>query len=139
HRRWGGPSCRAACPDASLVEGYELDLAVAGTDAGPAPYDVVVLHGEASEGLGVRRGREVLAVPVGPSQETRVALPCRALRWGPATYGPVRAYGVAGDGLFRGEEMVGDRVDLRIYPQTTPFQADDAMPRAAGLVGVHRS
>ncbi|HKS99599.1 MAG TPA: DUF58 domain-containing protein, partial [Rugosimonospora sp.] len=43
------------------------------------------------------------------------------------------------DGLLLGAAAWSATQRLRVYPTTEEFEADDAMPRAAGLVGAHRS
>jgi uncharacterized protein (DUF58 family) len=43
------------------------------------------------------------------------------------------------DGLVVGRPVVSGARGVRVYPRTEPFDADEAMPRAAGLVGGHRS
>ncbi|MFV2019852.1 DUF58 domain-containing protein [Micromonospora sp. LOL_023] len=62
-----------------------------------------------------------------------------ALRWGRPAIGPVAARAVACDGLLACRPLVAEPVRVPVYPVTEPFDADEAMPRAAGLVGGHRS
>jgi uncharacterized protein (DUF58 family) len=53
--------------------------------------------------------------------------------------GPVTAHAVAGDGLLISVAVATDPLLLNVYPQVEPFKAAEVMPRAAGLVGAHRS
>ncbi|MDG4763838.1 DUF58 domain-containing protein [Solwaraspora sp. WMMD406] len=62
-----------------------------------------------------------------------------ARRWGRQPIGPVAARAVACDGLLACRPLVAEPVGVPVYPVIEPFDADEAMPRAAGLVGGHRS
>jgi uncharacterized protein (DUF58 family) len=62
-----------------------------------------------------------------------------ALRWGRHQFGPAATRAAACDGLVASRLVVSDSLPVRVYPVTEPFDADEAMPRAAGLVGGHRS
>jgi uncharacterized protein (DUF58 family) len=46
---------------------------------------------------------------------------------------------VACDGLLASSPVVTGTLTVKVYPVTEPFEAVEAMPRAAGLVGQHRS
>ena len=48
-------------------------------------------------------------------------------------------YGVACDGLLLSGPTATGQAAVRVHPLPEPFRADEAMPRASGLVGVHRS
>jgi uncharacterized protein (DUF58 family) len=87
----------------------------------------------------VRHGDHPYATPVAAASVAEVDLDGTALRWGRHPLGPVVAYGVACDGLLATRPVTADPIDLKAYPVAEPFQADEAMPRAAGLVGQHHS
>ncbi|HEX6969948.1 MAG TPA: DUF58 domain-containing protein, partial [Micromonosporaceae bacterium] len=53
--------------------------------------------------------------------------------------GPAGVRAVACDGLLVSRVVLSGVLGTRVYPVTEPFRADEAMPRAAGLVGGHRS
>ncbi len=59
----------------------------------------------------------------------------RVTRWGRHTLGPVTAYAVGGDGLFISRGARTGTLTVKAYPVTEVFDADEAMPRAAGHVG----
>ncbi|MBE1484926.1 DUF58 domain-containing protein [Plantactinospora soyae] len=61
------------------------------------------------------------------------------LRWGRHSVGPVAVRAAACDGLLVSQTLLSDARAVPVYPVTEPFDADQAMPRAAGLVGGHRS
>jgi uncharacterized protein (DUF58 family) len=62
-----------------------------------------------------------------------------ARRWGRRRVGPATAVGFACDGLLSAGAEPCPPVSTAVYPATEPFEADQAMPRAAGLAGAHRS
>ncbi|WFE23483.1 DUF58 domain-containing protein [Solwaraspora sp. WMMD937] len=78
-----------------------------------------------------------LAVPTGSA--AGFELSGVALRWGRQPVGPVAARAIACDGLLSCRPVVAEPVRVPVYPVIDPFHADEAMPRAAGLVGGHRS
>lgn len=70
---------------------------------------------------------------------TEVTLYGEAARWGRHELGPAVARAVACDGLLVGCVVPAAQVRQAVFPRTEAFRAVEAMPRAAGLVGVHRS
>ena len=84
------------------------------------------------------RGRPY-ATALAPGETVGIDLDGRALRWGRHTLGPTVAYAVAGDGLLISPAGVAPYADIRAFPNTDPFKANDSMPRAAGMIGFHRS
>ncbi|MFY1654234.1 DUF58 domain-containing protein [Solwaraspora sp. WMMB762] len=78
-----------------------------------------------------------LAVPTGSA--AGFELSGVALRWGRQPVGPVAARAISCDGLLSCRPVVAEPVRVPVYPVIDPFNADEAMPRAAGLVGGHRS
>jgi uncharacterized protein (DUF58 family) len=76
-------------------------------------------------------------VPAGTIAD--IGLRGETLRWGRHSIGPVVVRAAACDGLLVSQTMLSDERPVPVYPVTEPFDADEAMPRAAGLVGGHRS
>ncbi|MEO3742146.1 DUF58 domain-containing protein [Plantactinospora sp. B5E13] len=76
-------------------------------------------------------------VPAGTVAD--LGLTGESLRWGRHPLGPAAARAAACDGLLISRPVVSEPRTLAVYPVTEPFDADEAMPRAAGLVGGHRS
>ncbi|MEN3611440.1 DUF58 domain-containing protein [Plantactinospora sp. ZYX-F-223] len=77
------------------------------------------------------------AVPAGTIAD--LELRGGTLRWGRHSLGPAAVRAVACDGLLASQTVRSDARPVPVYPVTEPFDADEAMPRAAGLVGGHRS
>ncbi|WP_410809774.1 DUF58 domain-containing protein [Micromonospora sp. 067-2] len=91
----------------------------------------------------VRAGRSVVDRPFVTSLPTAEAvdleLAGRALRWGRHPLGPAGVRVATAGGLLVSRAVITEPVGVRVYPRTEPFEAVEAMPRAAGLVGAHHS
>ncbi|WP_370375504.1 DUF58 domain-containing protein [Micromonospora sp. HM5-17] len=77
------------------------------------------------------------SVPAGTLAD--LVLSGETLRWGRHPVGPAVVRAAACDGLLVSRIVVAEPRPVSVYPVTEPFDADEAMPRAAGLVGGHRS
>ncbi|MFV2101726.1 DUF58 domain-containing protein [Micromonospora sp. LOL_024] len=75
------------------------------------------------------------------AQETAVDLELAgtALRWGRHLFGPAGARVAVAQGLLVSRAVIAEPIRAKVYPRTEPFEAVEAMPRAAGLVGAHHS
>jgi uncharacterized protein (DUF58 family) len=102
-------------------------------------YDLVVVRTALSPWLHVPHGDRPYVTDVAAGSAARVPLRAQALRWGRPAVGPAVAHAVAAEGLLLSEAAVGAARRIKVYPVTDPFEADDSMPRAAGLVGAHHS
>ncbi len=92
------------------------------------------------DGFAARRGADrpfAFAVPAGTAADIQLRGETR--RWGRHQLGPAVTRAVTADGLLVSRPVVSAVRGVRVYPVTEPFDADEAMPRAAGLVGGHRS
>src|SRR5258705_415736 len=67
-----------------------------------------------------------------------LALTGTALRWGYHEVGPAAAYAIACDGLLLSSTAMTPAGVIRVQPLMPAFRADETMPRASALVGVHR-
>jgi uncharacterized protein (DUF58 family) len=101
--------------------------------------DLVVLRTTASPYLRFAHLDRPYVTAVPSDSVSVIGLDGRALRWGRPALGPAVAHAVAADGLLMSVAAWSPTTRLRVYPTTEEFEADDAMPRAAGLVGAHRS
>ncbi|HEY8473444.1 MAG TPA: DUF58 domain-containing protein [Natronosporangium sp.] len=125
--------------DAAVVEGARTAATISAANPGPVGYDVLVLRTELGRWLAMPDASRPHAVVVPPGQLAELVLTGTARRWGRHRVGPATATAYACDGLFRAEAQSPEPVAIRAYPATQPFEADEAMPRAAGLTGAHRS
>ncbi|WFE50242.1 DUF58 domain-containing protein [Micromonospora sp. WMMD1155] len=154
--------------DGPLVEGGDATAAVSVGNPDTVDYDLVVLRTRMSPWLRILRagfardepsadssandgesaaaggtGRSaadrpfVTSVPVGSAVDLELA--GRALRWGRHPIGPAGARVATAGGLLVSRAVIVEPVRVRVYPRTEPFEAVEAMPRAAGLVGAHHS
>lgn len=153
-RPTAGPQLDISAGDAHLVEGGPMAATVAVGNPDTVSYDVAVVRTRMSPWLRVERvgfggtGVEVAraggadrpfvtSVPVGTAVD--LELSGTALRWGRHPIGPAGARVATADGLLVSRAVITDPVRMRVYPRTEPFEAVEAMPRAAGLVGAHHS
>ncbi|SIR38786.1 DUF58 domain-containing protein [Micromonospora avicenniae] len=139
--------------DGHLVEGSELATAVTVGNPDPVDYEIAVIRSRVSPWLRIDRagfasgaraeGRVVLDRPFVTSVPTLAAVDLElagtALRWGRHPIGPAGARVAAAGGLLISRAVVTEPVQVKVYPKTEPFEAVEAMPRAAGLVGAHHS
>ncbi|MDG4779246.1 DUF58 domain-containing protein [Micromonospora sp. WMMD961] len=153
--------------DGPLVEGGDVAAAVSVGNPDTVDYDLVVLRTRVSPWLRILRagfardlavgdvpptggeapaagtGRSVAdrpfvtSVPVGSAVDLELA--GSALRWGRHPVGPAGARVATAGGLLVSRAVIVEPVRVRVYPRTEPFEAVEAMPRAAGLVGAHHS
>lgn len=133
------PVVRLELPHDTTSEGGTVRATLAVENPDRRALDLVVVSVRHSRWLRSLDGTREHAVPVPGLSGVEQVLTDRAVRWGRRHLGPVRARGYAGGGLLVGRTVQGGSVPVRIYPVTGPFHADDAMPRAAGVVGAHRT
>lgn len=138
-RPGGAPGLRLSTPEALPVEGSEVTAMIEVENRDRVGYDVAVLRLQHSPWLKLADGDRPHATAVARGMAAAVEMAGPAIRWGRQTLGPASAYAVAADGLLRSKAVVTGALGVRVYPMTEPFEADEAMPRAAGLVGQHRS
>ncbi|GGL90546.1 MULTISPECIES: DUF58 domain-containing protein [Micromonospora] len=152
-RPTAAPQLWVATGDAHLVEGGELSAAITVGNPDRVAYDLTVVRTRVSPWLRITRagfgGAQVdvtpgtadrpfvTSVPVGAAVD--LELTGTARRWGRHPLGPAGARAAAADGLLVSRATVVEPERVRVYPKTEPFEAVEAMPRAAGLVGAHRS
>jgi len=125
--------------DAARVEGGPATATVRVANPDRVGYDLALVRLALPRWVRLRHGDRPYAAPVRGRQVAEVELAGPVVRWGRHLLGPAVAHVFACDGLLASEPAVARAVPLKVYPVTEPFQADDAMPRAAGLVGQHRS
>jgi len=122
-----------------VVEGADVSAAVTVGNPDPPAYDLVVVRTVLPRWVRVEDGDRPTLLTLAPGAVDQVLLRGEALRWGRHKLGPAAARAAACDGLMVSRSGIAFAQDVKVYPVTEPFDADDAMPRAAGLVGGHRS
>jgi uncharacterized protein (DUF58 family) len=141
------PRVQLAAEDGTLVEGGGLTGVVTVGNPDPVGYDLAVVRTSVSPWLRINQaafagsggvGRP-LALTVAPGAAVDLEMGGETLRWGRHAFGPAGVRAVACAGLLVSRPVLVDAEPVRVYPMTEPFDADEAMPRAAGLVGGHRS
>ena len=138
-RPQASPRIRLGTDDTHHVEGAELTAGVQIGNRDVVGYDLVVVRMLISPWLKVEKADRPHALTVARGGETEIELAGEALRWGRHALGPASARVTACDGLIASRPAVSGARGVRVYPMTDPFDADEAMPSAAGLVGNHRS
>jgi uncharacterized protein (DUF58 family) len=133
------PEVRLAADHTFLAEGGDVAATISVRNRDVVAYDLVVVRSLISPWLRIERGDRPFVSTIAPRGAADVELAGSALRWGRHPIGPAAAQPVACDGLLLGRPAVTGARGVRVYPVTEPFDADEAMPRAAGLVGAHRS
>jgi len=134
----GIPTVRIEAPTGPSTEHSEVPVAVTvGNDAGPDC--AVVIRFRPGPSLAVRRRDSHVAVQVPAGSSCPRQVPAGLLRWGRPDVGSVEVTGFGADLLLQGEPVRARGSALTVVPEVGVFSADDAMPNAAGLVGVHRS
>ncbi|GAA0796056.1 hypothetical protein Sya03_36580 [Spirilliplanes yamanashiensis] len=125
--------------DAYVVEGGDVTAGLTVVNPDEVGYDLVVVRTLVAPWLDLPGSDRPFAVTVAPGLDHVVELPGTARRWGRHNVGPAAARVAACGGLLACRPVVTPPRGVRVYPVTDPFRADEAMPRAAGLVGNHRS
>jgi uncharacterized protein (DUF58 family) len=136
----GLPTVSVAVDRARLTEGDRLRVGVAIDNVEPAaPLDLVVVRREPEVWWADEQRARTLAASVRRGERAVLAIEGDVLRWGRHTIAPVRAHAFACDALVESRPVTSEPVSVAVFPRSEPFEADDTMPNAAGLVGVHRS
>ncbi|HTF11284.1 MAG TPA: DUF58 domain-containing protein [Asanoa sp.] len=133
------PQVRLGTDDNHHVESAALTAGVQVVNRDTVGYDLVVVRTLVSPWLKVEKADRPHVITVARGGSKEIELDGEAQRWGRHPLGPASARITACDGLIAGRPVVSGARNVRVYPMTEPFDADEAMPRAAGLVGGHRS
>nr|WP_308121297.1 DUF58 domain-containing protein [Actinoplanes bogorensis] len=133
------PELAVVADEELLVEGGQVQASVTVTNPDDIPYDLVVVRTRTSRWLKLEHADRPFAITVPSDGWAAVDLSGDALRWGRQDVGPAAARVAACGGLLACRPVVTPALGVRVYPVTEPFNAIEAMPAAAGLVGAHRS
>ncbi|HEX7746227.1 MAG TPA: DUF58 domain-containing protein, partial [Micromonosporaceae bacterium] len=133
------PAVDLTLTEQAVAEGRMVEAVATVDNPDAVGYDVLVVRTRVSPWLRMVGHERPSVFRVPPGDFIERVLPGEALRWGRHPVGPAVAEVTACDGLLRHSAVVSGARTVRVYPVTEPFSADEAMPRAAGLVGAHRS
>jgi uncharacterized protein (DUF58 family) len=132
-RPTAGPALRLALPAEALLEGGRATVTV--TIDAPGGVDVAAVELALPPGLEPLTGAAAVVV----TARTEVVLSLRAARWGRRQAGPAYLRATAGYGMLSWPTVRTEAATVTTWPLRDGFDASDAVPRAAGLVGGHRS
>lgn len=133
------PVIAVGVPTDPAAEGAATQAAVTVSNPNPVPLDLAVIRVRRSPWVALRHSDRPYAAHLGPEGSIELAFTGIARRWGLHDIGPATVYGVACDGLLLSPTGYAPAGRIRVHPLMPPFRADDTMPRASALVGVHRS
>lgn len=133
------PEVSIATESVAVVESQDFTVDITAGNPDDTPYDLALIRCRYSPWLRVADGDQTIATPVGASETTTVTMEGDALRWGWQRFGPAELQVIACDGLLQSTPIRSGALALRVFPRTEAFDAVDAIPKAAGLVGAHRS
>jgi uncharacterized protein (DUF58 family) len=129
----------AILDDQPMVEGGKVAAAASVGNRDTVDYDLVVVRTMTPQWLEIEKADRPFVVAGARGGVVDIDLPITAQRWGRHPLGPAAAHAFAAGGLLTSSPVVTGTLSVKVYPVTEPFDADDAMPRAAGLVGQHHS
>ena len=133
------PATQIAVADSVVVEGSPIDVRLGAVNPDRTAYDLMLIRVRTPQWVTLKHGDRPYVAGTSPRAVVDVDLTGHVRRWGRHRLGPVTAHGVACDGMLMSTAAVTEPLMLAVYPQVEPFMAAEAMPRAAGLVGGHRS
>jgi uncharacterized protein (DUF58 family) len=133
------PQVELELPAEPPVEGSDVTVVVRVANPSSHPFDLVVARVAAPRWVPLGRADRPHATDLGAEQVAEVVLRGPTLRWGRHEVGPARAYAVAADGLLLAAPALTPAGYLRVFPIPAVFRSDQAIPRSATLVGLHRS
>ncbi len=133
------PQVQLATEHQFLAEGGAITATLSTGNSDTLPYDLMVVRVAIDPWLRFRYGDRPYVTPGPRGGIADVPLTGEALRWGRYTLGPAMVWAAACDGLLVSPPSYAVQENIKVYPLTESFRAAEAMPRAAGLVGGHRS
>jgi len=133
------PMAELSTVEPFVVEGGDAGASVGVGNPGTTGYDLALVRVRVPYWIDLEHAEHPYATSVAPGTISDIDLNGRVTRWGRHTLGPATAYAVGGDGLFISRGARTGSLLVKAYPVTEFFDADEAMPRAAGHVGGHRS
>jgi uncharacterized protein (DUF58 family) len=139
HRPRTAPQVQLGIEDSVLAESGTVRATIDITNHDSLRYDLVVARLSSDRWLRMGETDRPYATSIAVGGNVGIDVSGHALRWGRHQLGPVLAHAVAADGLLISPVALAAPADVRVYPVREAFNANDAMPRAAGTMGFHRS
>lgn len=136
HRPHVAPAVGLTLEDPTVFEGQVTTARVGVTDGDVG--DVVTVCLDAGPWVSWRPRSGAVAVAAG-GEEATVPVSLRAVRWGRHPVAVTAAAATSAFGAYRTEHAHDGPIMLTTLPLSAEFDAVDAMPRPAGLVGLHRA
>lgn len=132
------PGSALTLDEPSSVEGGPVAARVRVTSEADRPL-LCVVNVQLPGWIRLEHGAGHYAALIRPRATSGVLLRGTARRWGAYRLGPASTRTVACDGLLVARSDVLPAVPLTVYPVSTVFDSEEALPRAAGISGIHRS
>lgn len=132
------PTVRIDAPTGPLTEHTEVAVTVS-VDNVRGPDCAAVIRFRPGRSLEVQPRDSLVAVQIPADGMRAHQIPAGLLRWGRPEPGSVEVTCIGADLLLQTDVTRARGSALTVVPEVGAFSADDAMPNAAGLVGVHRS
>ncbi|QSB13075.1 DUF58 domain-containing protein [Natronosporangium hydrolyticum] len=132
------PAAKLLLDEPTSVEGGPVVGRVRVDNDTPYPL-LCVVHAQLPPWITPRHGVGYYAAALPAGTTTGLLLQGTARRWGRYRLGPAVARTVACDGLLVADGEPLPALPLAVYPAAESFDAEQAMPRAGGIVGQHRS
>lgn len=134
----GAPRVSLTLDEPTSLEGGQVNARVQVRADAPQPL-LCVASAAMPRWVRLDHGAGFYAALLHPSAAASIRLRGTAHRWGSYRLGPAAARLVACDGLLAADSQVLPAVPLTVYPVSEPFDSEEALPRAAGIAGHHRS
>ena len=122
-----------------LAEGEELTAVARVSNPSRIPLVPVVVATRAGRWLQLSDDARPLVGRVPGRGAVDFPIRATAHRWGRHPLGPTVVRAGACDGLLRSVPQWVDAHEIGVFPVSEQFEADEAIPRAFGLAGIHRS
>jgi uncharacterized protein (DUF58 family) len=107
--------------------------------SGTEQLDLLQLRPNTEGWIELADGGAQFCTTVSPGRITEFDFPLLSTRWGRGQLDRVALTAYTAQGLLRADASVPVLASVRILPLREGFTATDAVPRAAGVVGLHRS
>jgi uncharacterized protein (DUF58 family) len=133
------PAVSIGVPADPAAEGTPVQVALVVANPNPVGLDLAVVRLRNTPWLSLPHGDRPYGMDLRAHGTFDLALSGTALRWGYHEIGPAMAYAIACDGLLLSSTAAAPAGVIRVHPLMPAFRADETMPRASALVGVHRS